>query len=132
MTHRLDQTFTGIPLNAVFKTKVVHKSKTTKNHNSNEKPLRTFGSIKLYVYVAGMTELVNLLICKLVAVPSILGSEFCFLFVDRFYPKTHLENLIDASTVPIGRHYRKQRSAIKNDTSVAGFQKRKGCVFSIG
>lgn len=58
-----------------------------------------------------MTELLNFLVYKRLAVPAMLESDFRYQFLERNYPKTRLMEPVDSSTVLIVRHYGKQRSA---------------------
>lgn len=91
-----------------LKTQGLRVSKTTKIHYTDDIAFCIVGSVKLYVHVGRITELVNFLVCERLAVPAILGCDFCDQFVECNYPKTQLVKLVYASTVAIVRHYGKQ------------------------
>lgn len=111
-------------------TKVVHEPETTNTYDANDKPLRIINSTKLYVHAGGIAKLVNFLVCERPAVSAILESGFCDQFVECINPKTCLVELVDASTVPLARHYGKQRLAVTKNTNAASFLKRKRRVVS--
>lgn len=115
-------------LTPFLKTQVVHESGTIKIHDAIDKPIHIIGSINLYVHVGRMTELVNFLVCERLAVSAILGCDFCDQFVECIYSKTRSVELVDGSTLPIVRHYCKQRSAVTKSSKVFSFSERKGRV----
>lgn len=79
----------------------MHERETTEIYDAYDKSLSLIGSIKLYVHFGGMTELVNFLVCKQLAVPALLGCEFCYQFVSYINLKTRLVKLVDASTLHV-------------------------------
>lgn len=82
-------------------TQAVHDPETTNIYASNARPLRIFGSVKHYVQIGRTTELVEFLVCKRLAVPTILRCDFCNQFGACNYAKTVIVESTDAPTVPI-------------------------------
>lgn len=107
-------------LKLFMKTQVGHEPGRTNIYYPNDKPLRTIGSIKIYVRAGGMTEPVNFFVCKRLVVPAIFECVFCDQSVECIVSKTRFKGLTDVPTVPGVRHYGKQRSAFTNNTKVAG------------
>lgn len=64
-------------LTSCLRAQIVHEPEKIKTHNASDRPLRIIGSTKLYVHVGRMTELVNYLVRKQLAVPAILRCDFC-------------------------------------------------------
>lgn len=112
----------------LLKTQVVQESETTKVYDANDEPSRIVGTNKFYVHVGQMTQLVNFLVYERPAIPAILRCDFCDQFVKCIYTKARLVELIDASTVPIYRHYGKQPLAATKNSKTFSFQRQKGCV----
>lgn len=114
-------------LTSFLKTQVLHVSKKTKIHDANDKPLYITDSVKLYVHVGRMMELVNFVVCELLAVSAVLRGDFCDQIVKCIHPKPLFVELVDASTAPIVRHFVKQQSAVTKNTKIVSFPKREGC-----
>lgn len=113
-------------LTPFFKLQVVRVTGTTIFHDVNDKPVCTVGSIKLYVHVGRLTELVAFLVCENLAVSAILGCNFCDQFVKCIYLKTRSVEATNESTVAINRQYWEQRSV---DTIDGKCFKHKGHAF---
>lgn len=61
--------------------------------------LRITDSIKLYVHVGRLKELVTFLVCKRSAIPAKQECDFCAQFVECTYPRTSSAELTDGSGV---------------------------------
>lgn len=106
----------------------MHKPKTTKVHDADNKPFCIIGSVKLYVHGGRMTELVNILVSGRLAVPATLVCDLCDQLAELVSPKKRTIELVDASTVPIVRRYGKQQSTVTENAKILSFRKRKAGV----
>lgn len=107
-----------------LKTQVVDEPETNKTYDANDKPLHIIDGIKLFVHSGRMTGLVNFLVNKQLAVPAIFKCDFCAQLVEHIFQKTRTVELVDASTVPTVRQYRKQRLTVTKNTKFVLFLSR--------
>lgn len=119
-----------VQLTPLIKTRILCESKTTKTHDTSDKPLQIMRTMKRYVHVDRTTKLVSFRVSNWLAVPALPRCNFCDQFVECVYLKTCVVKLVGASTVLVVRHYEKHRSAVSRTTKIVRFQKRKGRVSS--
>lgn len=72
-----------------------------------------------------MTKFANLFVCDQLAIPAILGFDFCNQFMEYIYPKTPLVELVDASTVPIVRQHDMKQLVNSENLKYVSFSKQK-------
>ena len=54
--------------------------------DANNTPLRTVGTIKMPVRLGHFVAVAEFLVCEKLAVPLILGADYCDRFVEAIYP----------------------------------------------
>ena len=69
--------------------------------DANNRPLRTVGTIKMPVRLGHFVATAELIVCEKLAVPLILGADYCDRFVDAIYPRKKTVELAEFSEVPI-------------------------------
>ncbi len=71
--------------------------------DANNKPLSLDGVVQLPALLGNRLSLVEFLVFSKLAVPPILGGDYCEKFVEAIRPRVKLVELDDGSTVPIVR-----------------------------
>ena len=82
--------------------------------DANNRPLRTVGTIRMPVRLGLFVATAEFVVCEKLAVPLILGADYCDRFVEAIYPRKKTVELADFSEVPIIRWFsaRKMRKAL--------------------
>ena len=73
--------------------------------DANNRPLRTVGTIKMPVRLGHFVAVAEFLVCEKLAVPLILGADYCDRFVEAIYPRKKMVESVDFSEVPIIRSF---------------------------
>ena len=71
--------------------------------NANNRSLRTAGTIKMPVRLGRFVATAEFIVCEKLAVPLILGADYCDRFLEAIYPRKKTVELADFSGVPIVR-----------------------------
>lgn len=94
-------------------------------HDGNNTVLRNFRSIKVYVNVRRLRELMASFVREQLVVSAMLEFGLCVQSVECSQPKTRSVRLTNGPTIVFIRHYGDQQSA---STTKGKFSKRKGLV----
>ena len=73
--------------------------------DANNRPLRTLGTIRMPVRLGKFVAAAEFIVCERLAVPLILGADYCDRFVEAIYPRRKTVELADFSEVPIVRRF---------------------------
>ena len=71
--------------------------------DANNRPLRTVGTIRMPVRLGRFVATAEYIVCGKLAVPLILGADYCDRFVEAIYPRKKTADLAHFSEVPIIR-----------------------------
>ena len=73
--------------------------------DANNRPLRTVGTIKMPMRLGRFVVTAEFIVCEKLALPLILGADYCDRFVEAIYPRKKTVELEDSSEVPIVRQF---------------------------
>ena len=70
---------------------------------AKNRPLHTIGTIRIPMRLGRFVATAQFIVCEKLAVPLILGADYCDRFVEAIYPRKKIVELADFSEVPILR-----------------------------
>lgn len=85
-----------------------------------KRPLRTIRNIQMPVRLGRFVALVDFVVCDKLAVPFMLGADFCDRFVEAMYRRKKMVELKDHSQVSIVRKFPSRTGKIQVDSSTEG------------
>ena len=82
--------------------------------DANNRPLRTVSTIRMPVRLGRFVATAEFIVCEKLAVPLILGADYCDRFVEAIYPRKKTVELADFSEAPMIRRFsaRKGKKAL--------------------
>ena len=94
--------------------------------DANNGPLRTLGTTKMPVRLGRFVAAAEFIVCEKLAVPLILGADYCDRFVEAIYPRMKTVELADFSEVPTARRFSPRKRTKRLVPGVDENDERKG------
>ena len=96
-------------------TDLVKKKSTPELYDAKKNPLEVTGTIDLTVQLGTRTLVTPFLVVPKLAVPALLGADFCDEHVEAIRPRRRIVELDDGTTIPIVR--RRFNNSLRDESS---------------